>query len=153
MKIHVGADHASFDLKNELVAYLREQGHDVTDHGPCAEDPQDDYPMFVIPAAQAVAADDLSRGLVLGGSGNGEQIAANKVPGMRAVLAYDVETARLGRQHNDARVVSIGARMTDDATARRILDVFFTTDFTGEERHQRRIDLLARFEATGSLAD
>lgn len=153
MKIHVGADHAAFEAKNALVTYLREQGHDVTDHGPSEYDPQDDYPMFVIPAAQAVAADDASRGLVLGGSGNGEQIAANKVPGVRAVLAYDTETAKLGREHNDARVVSIGARMTDDVTARRILDVFFTTDFTGEQRHQRRVDLLTRFETTGRLTD
>lgn len=153
MKIHVGADHAAFEMKNELVAYLREQGHDVTDHGPAEYDPEDDYPMYVIPAAQAVAADDASRGLVLGGSGNGEQIAANKVPGVRAVLAYDTETAKLGRAHNDARVVSIGARMTDNDTARRILEVFFTTDFTGEQRHQRRIDLLTRFETTGRLTD
>lgn len=153
MKIHVGADHAAFEMKNQLVAYLREQGHDVTDHGPAEYDPEDDYPMYVIPAAQAVAADDASRGLVLGGSGNGEQIAANKVPGVRAVLAYDTETAKLGRAHNDARVVSIGARMTDNDTARRILEVFFTTDFTGEQRHQRRIDLLTRFETTGRLTD
>ncbi|WP_168581822.1 ribose-5-phosphate isomerase [Gephyromycinifex aptenodytis] len=153
MKIHVGADHAAYEVKNELVAYLREQGHDVTDHGPAEYDPQDDYPMFVIPAAQAVAADDMSLGLVLGGSGNGEQIAANKVAGVRAVLAYDAETAKLGREHNDARVVSIGARLTDLATAKEILDVFLTTDFTGEERHQRRIDLMSRFEATGSLTE
>ena len=111
MRVHIGTDHAGFDLKRFLVAALTEDGHDVVDHGPHDYDPEDDYPVYCIPAAEAVVADPGSLGIVVGGSGNGEQIAANKVVGVRAALAYDEDTAKLGRQHNDANVISIGGRM------------------------------------------
>lgn len=153
MRVHIGADHAAYELKEALVAYVRELGHEPVDHGPHEYDADDDYPMFVVPAAQAVAADADSLGIVLGGSGNGEQIAANKVPGVRAALAYTVETAELGRRHNDARVVSIGSRMTSEADAKEIVRTFLTTPFPGEERHQRRLDMLAAFERDGRLPD
>ena len=106
MRVHLGSDHAGFDLKAALVARLGELGHEPVDHGPAALDPVDDYPPFVLRAAQAVAAEPGSLGVVIGGSGNGEAIAANKVAGVRCALAWSEETARLGRQHNDANVVS-----------------------------------------------
>lgn len=151
MRVHVGADHAAFECKNALVSHLRERGHEVVDHGPHDYDPDDDYPHFVLPAARAVADDPEAFGLVLGGSGNGEQIAANKVRGVRAVLAYDVETARLGREHNDARIVSIGARMTTPELATEILDVFLATPFSHDDRHARRIALIDAYEGSGRL--
>jgi ribose 5-phosphate isomerase B len=111
MRIHIGSDHAGLELKAALVEYLQSKGHDVKDHGPHEYDAVDDYPDFCIPAAIAAVADPASLGIVLGGSGNGEQIAANKVKGVRAVLAWSVETAKLGRDHNNANVVGIGGRM------------------------------------------
>lgn len=146
MRVHIGSDHAGFDLKAELLRTLTADGHDVVDHGPADFDPDDDYPTYCIPAAEAVVADAGSLGVVIGGSGNGEQIAANKVRGARAVLAYDDETARLGRQHNNATVIAIGARMHTAEQATEIVRTFLDTDFSGEERHQRRIDLLAEYE-------
>ncbi len=153
MRVHLGADHAAYELKEALVAYVRELGHEPVDHGPHGYDPDDDYPRFVVPAAQAVFAEPDSLGIVLGGSGNGEQIAANKVPGVRAALAYTTETAQLGRQHNNAQVVAIGARMTSEDDAKAIVRTFLETPFSGDPRHQRRIDLLAAFEQDGSLPD
>ncbi len=149
MRVHIGGDHAALELKEALVAHVRSLGHECIDHGPFEYDAFDDYPVFVLPAAQAVAAEPGSRGIVLGGSGNGEQIAANKVPGVRAVLAYSTETAALGRLHNDAQIVAIGARMTAVTLAQEIVSAFLTTDFSGDERHQRRIDMLGAFEQTG----
>ncbi|WP_226345257.1 ribose-5-phosphate isomerase [Agilicoccus flavus] len=151
MRVHFGADHAAFELKEALVAHVRGLGHEVVDHGPREYDADDDYPRFVVPAAQAVAAEEGSRGIVLGGSGNGEQIAANKVPGIRCALAWSVETAELAREHNDAQVVSVGARMTSEADAKAIVDTFLSTPFSDGQRHRRRIDLLRAFEATGEL--
>jgi ribose 5-phosphate isomerase B len=151
MRVHIGGDHAAFDLKAELVQHLLEQGHDVVDHGPETFDPEDDYPVAVLRAAMGVRSDEGSLGVVLGGSGNGEQIAANKVEGIRCALAWTVETARLGREHNDAQVVSIGGRMVSVEDAKAIVDTFLATPFSGEQRHRRRLDMVSRFEASGEL--
>ena len=147
MRVHIASDHAGFELKAHLVGWLGDHGYEPVDHGAVTYDDQDDYPPYCLAAAAAVVAERGSRAIVIGGSGNGEQIAANKVDGARAALAWSVETAELARRHNDANVVSIGARMhsADDAT--RIVEVFLTTDFSGGERHQRRIDLLTGYEA------
>ncbi len=147
MRIHLGCDHAGFEFKERLAAHLREQGHEVVDHGALTYDPQDDYPAFCIAAGAAVTADPGSLGIVIGGSGNGEHIAANKVPGVRAALAWSSETAALAREHNDANVIGIGARMHDSDSALRIVDTFLSTPFSGEERHIRRIRQLAQYEA------
>ena len=151
MRVHIGGDHAAFELHQELLTFLADEGHEVTDHGPFAYDALDDYPVFVIRAAQAVAADPGSRGIVLGGYGNGEQMAANKVAGIRAALCYNAELARLAREHNDAQVLSMGGRMQSVEEAKEMVRVFLATDFTGEERHQRRIDMVSAFEADGTV--
>jgi ribose 5-phosphate isomerase B len=152
MRVHVGSDHAGFDLKKFLIAALTEDGHEVVDHGPHAYDAEDDYPVFCIPAAEAAVADSSSLGIVIGGSGNGEQIAANKVVGARAALAYDLDTARLGREHNDANVISIGARMHTEEEALEMIRLFLATPFSGDPRHARRIGLLADYEKTRPAA-
>lgn len=151
MRVYLGSDHAGFDLKRRLIDHLTVQGHEPIDCGPYAYDGQDDYPPFVLAAAAATAADQTSLGVVIGGSGNGEAIAANKVPGVRAALAWTTETAQLGRLHNDANVISIGARMVSEDDAVGFVDTFLSTAFSGEERHQRRIDLLSAYEETGEL--
>ena len=138
MRIHIGSDHAGLEFKNRIVEHLQSQGHDVTDHGPHTFDPLDDYPVFCIPAAEAVAKDHGSFGIVLGGSGNGEQMAANKVKGIRAALVWSIETAKLAREHNDANVISLGGRMHDEAYCLQLVDTFLNTPFTGDERHMRR---------------
>jgi ribose 5-phosphate isomerase B len=147
MRIHVAADHAGFELKVALVEHLRAAGHDVVDHGAPEYDPQDDYPAVCFAAGEAVVADPGSLGVVIGGSGNGEQIAANKVTGVRAALAWNADTARLGRQHNDANVVAIGARQHSVDEALELVDVFVGEPFSQDPRHQRRIDQLAAYEA------
>jgi ribose 5-phosphate isomerase B len=134
-------------LKNYLVSSLISEGHDVVDHGPEAYDAEDDYPVYCIPAAEGAVAEPGSLAIVIGGSGNGEQIAANKVIGTRAALAYNVETAKLGRQHNDANVISIGARMHTEEEALEMVRIFLSTSFSGDPRHARRIQLLADYEA------
>jgi len=146
MRVHIGTDHAGFDLKNYLVTALIADGHDVVDHGPQAYDAEDDYPDYCIPTAEATVAEPGSLGIVIGGSGNGEQIAANKVVGTRAALAYDTDTATLARQHNDANVISLGARMHTEEEALDLVRIFLATPFSGEERHARRIALLADYE-------
>lgn len=151
MRVHIGGDHAAYDLLGDLVAFLTEEGHEVTNHGPHGYDALDDYPVFVLRAAQAVAEDPDSLGVVLGGSGNGEQMAANKVAGIRCALAYNTELAELARQHNGAQVVSIGGRFTAPEEAREIVRTFLATPFTGEQRHQRRIDMVSAYEADGTL--
>lgn len=148
MRVHIGSDHAGFELKSHLLAHLASLGHDVVDVGPAVYDAQDDYPPFCIATGLAVLADPGSLGIVLGGSGNGEQIAANKVPGIRCALAWSVETATLGRQHNNAQVVGIGARMHSLDEAAEIAAAFVATPFSDEPRHQRRIDILDAYEAT-----
>lgn len=147
MRIHIAADHAGFELKAHLVEHLTAAGHDVTDHGAHAYDPEDDYPAVCFAAAEAVVAEPGSLGVVIGGSGNGEQIAANKVTGVRAALAWNTTTARLGRQHNDANVVAVGGRQHSVDEAVEIVDAFLAEPFSGDARHQRRIDQLAAYEA------
>lgn len=148
MRIYLGSDHAGLELKNHFAKRLSDLGYEVIDVGPAVYDANDDYPPFCIEAAQRVVADEGSLGLVIGGSGNGEQIAANKVPGARAALTWNVDTARLARQHNNAQLAGIGARMHTVEEAERIVDTFLTTEFEGG-RHQRRIELLADYERTG----
>ena len=148
MRVHIGSDHAGFELKAHLLTALAGAGHEVLDVGPAAYDPADDYPPFCVATGLAVVADPGSLGVVIGGSGNGEQISANKVPGCRAALAWNVETAQLARQHNDAQVVSIGARMHSADEATDIVSAFLATEFEGG-RHQRRIDMLTEYERSG----
>jgi ribose 5-phosphate isomerase B len=150
-RVHLGGDHAAYELKEQLFTWLRLQEYEVVDHGPHVHDPQDDYPPFVLRAALAVASEPGSVGVVLGGSGNGEQIAANKVNGIRAALAWNEDTAALARQHNDANVISLGARQHPAEEAMRFLRAFLEARFSGDPRHQRRIDMLTEYEATGSL--
>ena len=126
-------------------------GHDVTDHGPYELDALDDYPDFCIPCAQAVVKDESSLGIVLGGSGNGEQMAANKVKGVRAALVWSVETAKLAREHNNANVIAVGGRMHEADFVKLLIDTFIATSFPGDERHVRRIKKVGNFEVTGSL--
>ena len=147
MRIHIAADHAGFELKAHLVEHLRAAGHDVTDHGAHTYDPEDDYPAVCFAAAEAVVADPGSLGVVIGGSGNGEQIAANKVTGVRSALAWNTTTARLGRAHNDANVVAVGGRQHSVDEAVEIVDAFLAEPFSGDARHQRRIEQLAAYEA------
>jgi len=151
MRVHIGGDHAAYELMGELVGFLEGEGHEVTNHGPHTFDAQDDYPVFVLRAAEAVAADPESLGVVLGGSGNGEQMAANKVKGIRAALCYNEELASLARQHNNAQVISIGARMQAVDEAKAMVRTFLATPFSAEPRHQRRIDMVAAYEVNGTL--
>ena len=151
MRVHIGGDHAAYDLLGELVTFLEQEGHEVTNHGPHTYDAEDDYPVFVLRAAEAVAADPTSLGVVLGGSGNGEQMAANKVKGIRAALCYSVELATLAREHNNAQVISIGARMTAVEEAKVMVAAFLATPFSAAPRHQRRIDLVEAYERDGTL--
>ena len=155
MRVHLGSDHAGLELKEHLLNWLADQGHEAVDHGPFVYDALDDYPVFCLRAAEAVAADwqdgEQSLGVVIGGSGNGEAIAANKVKGVRCALAWSEETATLAREHNDANVVSVGGRMhtIDDMT--HFVEVFLGTAYSGEARHTRRIGMLADYEKTGNL--
>lgn len=151
MRIHIGSDHAGLDFKNELITHLVMGGHDVTDHGPYEYDALDDYPDFCIPCAQAVAKDPTSLGIVLGGSGNGEQMAANKVKGIRAALVWSIETAKLAREHNNANVISIGGRMHEADFVKLLIDTFIATPFSNDERHIRRIEKIGNFESTGEI--
>lgn len=151
MRVHLGSDHAGFELKSHLVSWLEAERYDAVDHGPVDFDPVDDYPPYVMRAAQAVVNDHGSLGIVIGGSGNGEAIAANKVAGVRAGLAWSEETASLARQHNDANVISVGARMHTMDEATRLIEIFLTTAFSGDPRHARRIEMIAAFEAGDGL--
>jgi len=151
MRIHIGSDHAGLDFKNRIVAHLGAQGHDVVDHGPHTLDPLDDYPVFCIPAAIATAAEPDSLGIVLGGSGNGEQIAANKVKGIRAALVWNEATAIAAREHNDANVIAIGGRMHTEEEALALVDLFIATPFSHDPRHVRRIGLISKYEEEGSI--
>lgn len=150
MHVYVGSDHAGFELKNHLVSYLEGQGHEVTDIGPFVYDAADDYPAFCVETARRVVADEGSLGLVIGGSGNGEQIAANKVPGARAALAWKPEIAQLAREHNHAQLIGIGARMHTVEEVEAIVDAFLSTPPSPDERHKRRIQQLADYERTGT---
>ena len=151
MKIHLGCDHAGFEVKEKLVSYLKEKNHEVIDHGAHIYDAQDDYPLFCFLAAQNTAKDKTSLGIVLGGSGNGEQIAANKINGVRAALAWSAETAKLAREHNNANVIGIGARQHSFEEITEIVDAFINTNFSNDERHIRRINKLSQMEISGEL--
>ncbi|PZF82954.1 ribose-5-phosphate isomerase, partial [Micromonospora deserti] len=151
MRVYLGSDHAGFELKVHLANHLAKQGYEVVDVGPHAYDPDDDYPAFCLHTGDRVVTDAGSLGVVIGGSGNGEQIAANKIAGVRAALAWTIETAQLAREHNDANIVAVGARQhtLDEATA--IVEAFLTTPFSGSERHTRRITQVADYERTRQL--
>jgi ribose 5-phosphate isomerase B len=151
MRVHLGSDHAGYQLKQHLIEWLGARDYDVVDHGAAVYDAQDDYPPYCLDTGAAVVADPGSLGVVIGGSGNGEQIAANKVTGVRAALAWNAETAQLAREHNDANVVSIGARMHSIEAATGFVEIFLRTPFSHGERHQRRIDLVSDYEATRRL--
>lgn len=151
MRVYLGSDHAGFELKTRLIEHLDKLGVETVDVGATSYDAVDDYPPFCIETARRVVEDDDSLGVVIGGSGNGEQIAANKVPGCRAALAWSEETARLAREHNDAQVIGIGARMHTVAAAFGIVEAFLATPFSDDERHSRRIAMLADYERTGAV--
>jgi ribose 5-phosphate isomerase B len=155
MRIHIATDHAGLEFSTRLQRHLADQGHEVIDHGPIEYDALDDYPAFCIRAAQGVIADQSAGvealGVVFGGSGNGEQIAANKVRGIRAALVWNQSTAELARQHNDANVIAIGARQHTLEEALSFIDTFIATPFSDEERHIRRIGQITAFETDGSL--
>lgn len=155
MRVHIGSDHAGLELKNHLLDWLVEHGHEVVDHGPFVYDALDDYPVFCLRAAEGVAAERAegldSLGVVIGGSGNGEQMAANKVRGIRSALVWSEETAVLAREHNDANVISVGGRMHTLEEMTRFVEVFLATAFPGDDRHVRRIGQLATYETEGAL--
>jgi len=151
VRVYLGSDHAGFELKSRLIEWLSGAGHEPVDCGPPAYHPGDDYPVYVMRAAQGVAGDPGSLGIVVGGSGNGEQIASNKIPGIRAALAWTEETAQLARQHNDANVLSLGARMYGIDDAIGFARVFVETPFSGEARHSRRLQEIADYEKSGEL--
>ena len=153
MRVHLGSDHAGFELKAHLAERLTAEGHDVVDHGPVEYDPVDDYPPYVMRAALAAVNDPGSLGVVIGGSGNGEQIAANKVTGVRAALAWNDDTASLSREHNDANVVAVGARMHSLDEATRLVLRFLETPFSGDPRHARRLAMVADYERTAQLPE
>ncbi len=148
MRVYLGADHAGYELKQAIIEHLRSTGHEPVDCGAFSYDADDDYPGFCIAAAEKTVADPGSLGIVLGGSGNGEQIAANKVPGARCALAWSTETASLAREHNNAQLIGIGGRMHTTEEALAIVDAFVTTAWSEAPRHQRRIDILADYEKT-----
>ena len=148
MRVHIGSDHAGFELKSHLIGHLSSLGHDVVDVGPATYNAGDDYPPYCIATGLAVLADPGSLGIVIGGSGNGEQIAANKVPGIRAALAWNLDTAKLARQHNNAQIVAIGARQHSLEDAAEIAAAFVAEPFSEDPRHQRRIDEVAKYETT-----
>jgi len=150
MKISIGSDHAGFDYKERIIAHLREAEHEVADHGTSSSE-STDYPIFIIPAAEAVARGEAERGIVLGGSGNGEAMAANKVKGVRCALCWNDETALFSRQHNDSNVLSLGQRMISIEIALRIVDLWLSTPFEGG-RHSRRLEELAVYEEGRGVA-
>ena len=151
MKIHLGCDHAGFELKETVAQHLKSKGHEVIDHGAKTYDALDDYPVFCFLAAKGAAQDPSSLAIVMGGSGNGEQIAANKIKGVRAALAWSVETAKLAREHNNANVMGIGGRMHTESESLAIVDAFINTNFSNDERHMRRINQLSEYENGGKM--
>lgn len=146
MRVHIGTDHAGFDMKKAIVQVLKDRGYEVIDHGADGYDSEDDYPVYIIPAAQAVADDPGSLGIVLGGSGNGEVIAANKVRGIRAAVVHSHDTAILARKHNNANIASLGARLHSREQLIDLVLAFVTTEFSGAERHIRRVELISAYE-------
>ncbi|MFN5558956.1 MAG: ribose-5-phosphate isomerase [Rhodoluna sp.] len=155
MRIHIATDHAGLELSHYLIDQLTKAGHEVFDHGPKEYDPLDDYPAFCINAALAVRADEQAGesalGIVLGGSGNGEQMAANKVDGIRAALVWNLDTAKLARSHNNANVVAVGARQHSREEVLSLISAFIAEPFSNDERHVRRIGKIASYEQTGEI--
>lgn len=151
MRVYLGSDHAGFELKARLAEWLKQAGHEPVDCGPASYRPDDDYPVYVMRAATRAVGDPGSLGIVIGGSGNGEQIASNKVRGVRAAIAWTEETARLARQHNNANVLSLGAREYPIEAAVAFARVFVETPFSGDPRHLRRLDMIASYEESGEL--
>lgn len=151
MRVYLGSDHAGFELKASLVQWLTQAGHEPVDCGPSSYVPDDDYPVYVMRAASATIGDPGSLGIVIGGSGNGEQMASNKIRGVRAALVWSEETARLARLHNNANVLSLGAREYSIDEAVGFAKVFVETAFSGEPRHVRRLTMIADYEQTGEL--
>ncbi|MDJ0338376.1 ribose-5-phosphate isomerase [Cryobacterium sp. PH31-O1] len=157
MRVHIATDHAGMELSSHLITVLSANGYEMVDHGPASYDAEDDYPEFCIKAAAAVVADQAAGvdalGIVLGGSGNGEQISANKVPGVRAALAWNLDTAKLAREHNDANVVAVGGRQHTVAEATELIEAFLQEPFSNAERHSRRIGQIASYETSGEVFD
>ena len=157
MRVHIATDHAGMELSSHLITALSASGYEMVDHGPAVYDAEDDYPSFCINAAAAVVADQAAGvdalGIVLGGSGNGEQIAANKVKGVRAALAWNLSTATLARDHNDANVVAVGGRQHTVEEATELIEAFLSEPFSNDERHVRRIGKIAAYEATGEVIE
>jgi ribose 5-phosphate isomerase B len=151
MRVYLGSDHAGYELKVHLAAHLASQRYEVVDVGAGGYDPDDDYPPYCLHTAVRVVGDPGSLGVVIGGSGNGEQIAANKVRGARAALVWSVETAALAREHNDANLAGIGARQHTLAAATEIVTTFLVTPFPGAARHARRLAQIDAYERTGAL--
>lgn len=155
MRVHLGCDHAGFELKTHLIEWLSTNGHEPVDHGAAEFRPDDDYPVYCLRAAEAVAAELAAGGqclgVVIGGSGNGEQLSANKVSGVRAALVWSQDTAELARAHNDATVAAIGARMHSIEAATALVETFLATPFSGDPRHVRRIAMLTAYEQDGTL--
>jgi ribose 5-phosphate isomerase B len=151
VRVYLGSDHAGFVLKARLIEWLKQAGHEPVDCGPPAERDDDDYPPYVMAAANSAVHDPGSLGIIIGGSGNGEQIAANKIAGVRAAVAWSDETAQLARLHNNANVLSLGARMYPIEDAVGFARVFVDTEFSGASRHARRLAMIADYEATGVL--
>lgn len=147
MKVYIGSDHGGFQLKEELKKYLTDLGHEVEDMGVRELKPDDDYPDFIIPVAAHVSENSESRGIVIGRSGNGEVMAANKVKGVRAALCMNEQMARLAREHNDANILSLGADFIDGETAKKVVEVFLTTPFSDAERHKRRLSKIEAYES------
>ena len=155
MRVHIATDHAGMELSSHLISTLSAKGYEMIDHGPAAYDAEDDYPAFCINAAAAVVVDQAAGvdalGIVLGGSGNGEQISANKVNGVRAALAWNLDTAKLARGHNNANVVAVGGRQHTVKEATALILAFLTEPFTHDERHERRIGKIATYETSGQI--
>lgn len=147
MRVHIAADHAGFELKAHLVEHLMKAGHEVIDHGYETYDKLDAYPPVCFDCGEAVVADKDSLGIVIGGSGNGEQMAANKVPGVRAALVWNDSTAELAREHNNANIIAIGARQHTSEEATHFVDIFLATTFDPASRHQSRIEMMSEYEA------
>lgn len=157
MRVHIATDHAGLELSDHLVKHLTAKGYEMVNHGPKSYDPEDDYPAFCINAAKAVVEDQHAGvdalGIVLGGSGNGEQIAANKVEGIRAALAWNLDTAKLAREHNNANVIAVGGRQHTVEEAAELIEAFLAEPFSEAERHVRRIGKIATYETTGEVID
>ena len=151
MRVYLGSDHAGFELKSRLAGWLTQAGYEAVDCGPPSYVPGDDYPVYVMRAAEKAVDDPGSLGIVIGGSGNGEQIASNKIPGIRAAIAWSAETAKLARQHNNANVLSLGAREYSAEDALSFAKVFVETNFSGDPRHVRRLGMIDAYEETGEL--